>query len=153
MSKHSIEVIVVATTAHHLNIQPIAQQHNCPRCEAGQGCGSIAWFQGLKHRQPSTLTVAQTTPPLHIGAHARLSLDSTILNRLSFYTYAAPLLSFIIGLYLAGTVLHHELAQLGIALVCMIMGYLIARRHSNHLLQRALQLMPSDAICQPTRYK
>lgn len=137
----TISVQIIAADAKTLSILPLDEQQDCPRCQAGQGCGTMPWFRGL-FRDRAPLILAQTTPPLSVGDAAVLSLEADTINRLSFLSYAAPLIAFILTLWLSHNALA-EWAQLLLALSAMAAAFLYSRRLANRLLRRQLRLSPA----------
>lgn len=136
-----INVRIVSADALTISIMPIDEQTDCPRCQAGQGCGSLPWFRGLLRRR-STLLLPQPIPPLTKGDSAILSIATNTLNRLSLFTYAVPLLAFIITLWLSQPLA--EGLQLVCALLAMVITFFISQRYSNCILRKKLYLIPDQ---------
>lgn len=136
--QHQISVRITAADAETIQLRPDDDQQSCARCQAGQGCDSMPWFRGL-FRQDATLTLPQPKPPLQCGEKALLSLEADIINRLSFYTYALPLLLFILTLWLTQTRVNEGI-QLLCSVAVMTVGFIISRRYCNRLLYQKLSL-------------
>ncbi|MBV7434176.1 SoxR reducing system RseC family protein [Cardiobacteriaceae bacterium TAE3-ERU3] len=137
-----INVLIVSADALTVSVIPVDEQKNCARCEAGQGCGSMPWFRGL-FRNRHALKLPQTTPPMAEGDSATLSIATDTLNKLSFFTYAIPLLSFITTLWLSQAI--SEGLQLMGALLAMVITFFISHRYSSSILHKKLYLSVDQA--------
>lgn len=147
-----INVRVVAVDRETISVVPENEQQDCPRCQAGQGCGNRPWFRGL-FRNESALTLPTPDLRLQVGDIALMTLHPSTVNQLAILTYAVPLTAFILALWLAQG-LEHEVYQLLFAIAAMSATFLLSRCYTARLIKRKIKLEPAisarPAICTPS---
>ncbi|UJF24760.1 SoxR reducing system RseC family protein [Suttonella sp. R2A3] len=143
-----IEVTISAVDDQWVSVMPSNEIEDCPKCQAGEGCGGRPWFRGF-FRQRHAIRLAQTTPPLNIGDHALLELPSTALNRASFLTYGLPLVLFILSIAATQSLVSEGL-QVLIATTLLGLSGFVGYAINHHRLRQQLFLKPLTPQKHPT---
>lgn len=91
----------------------------CPACDSGEGCGA-GLFGRLLNRRPLELDLDDPIPT-RVGQPVRVGIRNTLLLRLVWRFYGAPLLAFMLGAAVATSLWSERdlLAELGVLVIAL----------------------------------
>ncbi len=143
MKAITFPVIITAVNADQVSFYAESSPLQCEKCAEGKGCGAYPWFQGFLFRGNKTFSLAakqaKDIHSLAVNDMALLSIDGSIMNRLSIIPYGFALVGFFLGLGLNFWEVS-ELWQASAAFAGAIIGILLSNPLAEYYLSQHLHL-------------